>query len=580
MFGFPWAQLLGKPIEALIPERARSAHGDHRERYEVEPTMRSMGTGRDLRGLRADGSEFPVDVSLKPIADGSGVVAVVRDMTAAVQDEARLGYLTAIIDSSHDAIFNQDRDGLITGWNRAAQLLFGYHQDEVSGWRSTRLVAEAHWEVYELMLRRVLAGEVLQHFETEIKRRDGLVVPVSLTLSPIRERSRNVIGASAIARDITEQRMALTTLAESEARLREGEALAHVGGWVLDAGTKTVQWSQELYRIHGVDPADFDGTLAAHLALVHDDDRAPLAATIDAAVDDSEPLEAEYRIVCTDQRVRWLYTRAEPALGPGGAVLGLRGICQDITERRAAADALRHAYERERQAAESLRAADALKDEFLATVSHELRTPLATIAGFSSLIKADHSNPAVADMAERIGRNAQEMLGMVERLLDFSRLQAGKAELAPEVLALDALISGALETGWSSFVDHSLDISIPGGIVVVADREATIRIVGNLVSNAAKFSANHTPIEIFAVIEDGAAVVKVRDHGPGIPPELRDRVFERFFQTPDQPPGKRGAGVGLAIVRRYVELQGGRVWHESPTDGGSAFCFTLPLAQP
>src|SRR5262249_22199118 len=151
------------------------------------------------------------------------------------------------------------------------------------------------------------------------------------------------------------------------------EALAHVGSWVVDLATGAVQWSEELHRIHGVEPSDFEGTVDAALAYMHADDRpAALPRT---------PVESEFRIVRPDGTVRWLFSRGEDVVDGRGAVIGMRGICQDVTEVHDAAEAIRTAYDRERAAAEHLRAADRVKDEFLATVSHELRTPLTTILG-------------------------------------------------------------------------------------------------------------------------------------------------------------------------------------------------------
>src|SRR5205823_688818 len=135
---------------------------------------------------------------------------------------------------------------------------------------------------------------------------------------------------------LTEQRLTEAALADSVVSLRESESLAHIGGWVWDMATGAVQWSEELHRIHGIDPAGFAGTIDAHLGFVHDDDREALRVAMEAAVAGPHPFEAEYRIVRPDGEVRWIYGRAEVALAASDsvAVAGLRGICQDITERK------------------------------------------------------------------------------------------------------------------------------------------------------------------------------------------------------------------------------------------------------
>jgi len=324
LFGYPRDDLIGRGVDSLLPAGVGPAGG-------IEQV-----------GRRRDGGEFPVEVSVAEIEgtgsglDGSGfeVVAVIRDLTGRRQVEADLGYLAAVTGSCNDAVYSQDRDGLITGWNEAAELLFGYRAEEVTGWRSTRLLAEDRWPEYEVVLRRVLAGEVHGHVETEIRRRDRVVVPVLLTMAPIRDSRGSAIGASVIARDLTEQKLALAALADSEARLREGESLAQVGGWVLDCATASVQWSEELHRIHGIEPVEFDGTLAGHVALVHPDDRAALDGALGRAIAGGEAVEADYRIVRPDGQVRWLSARADPVIDEHGVLIGLRGIAKDVTERR------------------------------------------------------------------------------------------------------------------------------------------------------------------------------------------------------------------------------------------------------
>jgi PAS domain S-box-containing protein len=574
MFGYTREEVLGQPVELLIPDEHRDAHRQHVQSWLAHPRARSIGTALDLTARRHDGTVFTVDISLSPV-DG-GVVAFVRDLGTQRQIDAGLGYLSALVASSVDAIYRLDREGRITDWSPAADDLFGYQRDWVIGRRMSDVVNESEAALHDALVEQVLVGDAVRQVELSFTRRDGLVVPVSISMAPVRDGRGRIIGVGAVTRDLTEQVLTRSSLQHADTRLREGETLAHVGGWVMDGAKRTVQWSDELYRIHGVTPATFDGSVAAQLALIDDADRERVVARVEHALATQTGCEDEYAIVRPDGTRRWVYARAEPTTGPGGP--GLRGICQDITERRVAEEAMRHAYERERVAVEGLRAADALKDEFISTVSHELRTPLTSIIGFAHLLARPETPLEVADMASRIERNGREMLGMVERLLDFSRLQAGKVELRPGPVSLASIVNSSLDTLKESLADHPVSVSVPDDITVFADAQAVAVVMANLVSNAVKFSPPGTPIEIGVHRDGDTAVVVVRDHGKGIPPELGERVFERFFQAPGQPPGRRGAGVGLAIVRRYVELQGGRAWCDTPPGEGSRFSFSLPVS--
>jgi len=156
---------------------------------------------------------------------------------------------------------------------------------------------------------------------------------VSLSLRAVHDGDVRV-GTVAVLQDITEQRLAQAMLGEAEARLREGESLAHIGRWQFDVATGVVQWSDGFHAIHGVDPLDFEGTLDAQLAYVHPDDRDGVRATVDHSVASGRAFDEEYRVVRPDQEIRWLHTRAEPTIDSAGTVVGLRGIAQDVTDRR------------------------------------------------------------------------------------------------------------------------------------------------------------------------------------------------------------------------------------------------------
>jgi PAS domain S-box-containing protein len=170
--------------------------------------------------------------------------------------------------------------------------------------------------------------------QTEALRKDGMPMPISLSSCPMFDGKESPLAALVVVRDITEQRFAQAALAEVEGRVRTSEALAHVGSWLWDLGTGTVQWSDECHSIHGVDPLDFDGTFAAHLEVVHPDDRDRVREAMERSATSSVHFEGEYRVVRPDGEVRHIHARAQPTVGSAGNVLGLRGITQDVTARR------------------------------------------------------------------------------------------------------------------------------------------------------------------------------------------------------------------------------------------------------
>ncbi|WP_079079491.1 PAS domain S-box protein [Streptomyces sp. DSM 15324] len=221
LFGYGREELLGHPVELLIPDRFRDQHTGHRGAYTSNRQVRPMGAGLELHGLRKDGTEFPVEISLSPLetADGLLVSAAVRDVSDRKAAEARINELAALVESSQDAILAKTLDGYITYWNAAAQRLYGYTAEEVIG-RHVSLLAppELRGEVRAL-LKRLRHGEKVEHFETLRLTSTKTLLDVDVTLWPTRDTHGTVVGACAIVRDISDRKRAeaeLTALLEQQ----------------------------------------------------------------------------------------------------------------------------------------------------------------------------------------------------------------------------------------------------------------------------------------------------------------------------------------------------------------------------
>jgi len=244
------------------------------------------------------------------------------------------GLLEAILETSDDAILSLDPTGRITSANQPAERFFGCSADEILGRVCTDLFAGHLRSEVEAALETVMAGDRVSHLETEVQRRDGMPVPISLSWCPVYASGDEPVASLLIGRDITEQRLAQATLAEIEARVRESEALANVGSWLWDLRTGVVQWSDEFHRIHGLDPPDFDGTLDAHLRTIHAEDHEVVRAGMEDSVALGRAFDHEYRIIRPHGEERTVHVRGQPMIGSDGAVMGLRGIGQDVTHRR------------------------------------------------------------------------------------------------------------------------------------------------------------------------------------------------------------------------------------------------------
>lgn len=223
LFRYDRGELLGRAVEILVPERFRAAHPALVEGFARAPAARPMGAGRDLYGRRKDGSEFPIEIGLNPLAASGGpqVLVSIIDITERKRAQAAHDRLAAIVESSEDAILSKALDGTITSWNRGAQRLFGYTEEEALGRPIFLIIPPEEREAEMRLLERLAAGRHVEHVETVRLRRDGTPVEVSASLSPLRDGQGRVIGASSIMRDITEQTRRDAELRRSNAELEQ-----------------------------------------------------------------------------------------------------------------------------------------------------------------------------------------------------------------------------------------------------------------------------------------------------------------------------------------------------------------------
>jgi|BarGraIncu00222A_1022003.scaffolds.fasta_scaffold03566_6 PAS domain S-box-containing protein len=246
LFGYERDDLIGAPLETLVPESLRPVHKVHRERYVAAPFTRTMGLDLELRGRRRDGTQFPVDIALShtDTEDGPLVIAAVRDMTDRNKTEEGRRHsdqLAAIVEHSNDAIIGNTLDGIVTSWNPASERMYGYSAEEVTGKSIDLLSPPGQAGEMHAILARIRAGQPVERLEATRVRKDGSAITVSLTVSPIHDQRGAVIGASTIARDLTGARQAFEAARSMIESSLDSLVAISPEGKITDANQATVK---------------------------------------------------------------------------------------------------------------------------------------------------------------------------------------------------------------------------------------------------------------------------------------------------------------------------------------------------
>ena len=527
-------------------------------------------------------------------------------------------HLARVVESSDDAIVSKTLDGTITSWNRAAERIFGYTAEEAVGRNIRMIIPEELLGEEDTVIENIRAGRSVDHYETIRQRKDGSRFHISLTVSPIRDEAGNLIGASKVARDITE-RVRLLEVTQAHAmiasKLHEvGTALASnldrdaIVQKVTDIATELTsaefgaffynvvdQQSRETYMLYTLSGAPKE----AFAKFPHPRATEVFAPTFhghgtvrlgDVTKDPRYGHNAPYFGMPKGHLPVRSYL-AVPVMGREGQVLGglffghsradvFTEIHGQLAEGVAGWAAV--ALENARLYVEA-RTANRMKDEFLAVLSHELRTPLSAIVGYSRLLRGGLLSEEKAQRGlEALDRNAALLTQIVEDVLDVSRIISGKLRLDVQPVDIPLVVHNAIATVQPSADAKQVRVQTvidPNVGPIAGDRDRLQQVVWNLLSNAVKFTPRGGRVQIRVERVNSHVEIAVADTGVGIAPEFLPHVFERFTQGDGTTTRKAGGlGIGLAIVRHIVEMHGGTVTAASAGDDqGATFRVRLPV---
>jgi len=366
-------------------------------------------------------------------------------------------------------------------------------------------------------------------------------------------------------------------LQKNRARLAEAQSIAKIGSWECNVETGSLIWSDEIYRIFGLDPLKYKPSYESFFGLIHPEDRATVAESVIRTLETLEPYSMDHRIVLPDGTTRFIHEQGRLVHDAQSGAALLQGTAQDITVRKQTEEALRTARDEAQNA-------NRLRDEFLANISHELRTPLNGILGMLHLLRdsgLDENQSELADIATNSGRH---LVTLLSDILDISSIEAGAVSLESSDFSLHEIVKTIHEIFMDAANEKSiafscsLDPNIPDRLA--GDGSRLRQVLFNLIGNAIKFTdSGRISVAVSRLgdtPEDSLRLLfEIADTGIGIPDEKIDTIFNPFTQADGSHTRRHGGmGLGLSIVHKLVGLMGGTISLDTEKDVGTTVRFT------
>lgn len=584
--------------------------GEIDEQYRVKD-------GNAVRWIRAKGKIYENDLHQRTRFIGT-VIDTTNQKTAelqAIEISDKTSRLASIVDTTDDIIISIDTLGIIKTWNKAAERMFGYAAEEVIGLSLDIIIPEDRDEEAKYIQRMVNDGGGVDHFDTVRVSKDGTLLNLSITVSPIKDDKGVVTGASKIARDISATLNAqaailkytshLETVNEVTKSISEKLDLEVILQKVTDATTQltgakfgaffyhkrdSVGNVYKLYALSGVPKAHFEHLgMPRETTLFHPTFQGVSVIRIaDVTSDNRYGTQGPHHGMPNGHLAVRSYL-AVPVVSYSGEVIGSllyghpqpnmfteehEGLVVAIAAQAAIGVDNAMLYEK------TLHLNDR-KDEFIGLASHELKTPLASVSGYLQLLSRQTTDVISQQFLRKALLQVNRLVSLVNDLLDVSKIEAGKLKFNASAFDMETLTRDAIELVRNTNPSHRILLRVaPGDYTFEADGQRIEQVIVNLLSNAIKYSpkADEVSVEISA----SATEVKftVTDSGIGIPADKINHLFSRFYRVDDASSNISGLGIGLYLCQEIVRRHHGKIWVLSELGDGSTFYFTLPKQQP
>jgi PAS domain S-box-containing protein len=511
-----------------------------------------------------------------------------RDESRAVALKESESLYRLISENTADVIWVLDlKTGRFTYVSPSVKKLRGYTPVEVLEQTMEEALTPESYRAVEQLPRRIaafLGGDASARemiSEVDQPRKDGSIVSTEVVTTLLRGSGGQVAEILGVTRDITARKRAETELRNSRQLLNEMGRIARVGGWDFDPETRHVAWTDEVARIHGLEPGP-GVNIDVGLSYYEPQSRAAVSAALERAVMFGEAYDLEMELNSAQGDHRWVRSIGQPVM-ENGRVVRVRGSLQDISERRRAEAQIRELnLSLEQRVAErtaELAAANRELEAFSYSVSHDLRAPLRAIDGFTRAL-ADSSGAQIGDTGrahiQRVLAAAERMGNLIDDLLGLARITRSELERTP--VNLSGIARAIAEELKQRDPERDVEVSIGEGIAAYGDSRLLRAMMENLLGNAWKFTSNtaRARIEFGAETDaEGRRTCHIRDNGAGFDMNYVHKLFgpfQRLHSAAEYP----GTGIGLATVQRIVNRHGGQIWASAQPGAGATFYFHLP----